>query len=97
MKKGVLISLLSLYLAGCSTVTIHPDNMPKLNNKPDYEESKDFFLYGVIGDRRVDVDVICGDKGVRQMQTQATVTDSFLTIITLSLYAPHSVKVWCNK
>lgn len=97
MKKGIAAVALSLLFTGCSTITIHPDNMSKLSNEPDYETSRDFFIGGLVGNHKVDVDTICGENGVRQMQTQATAKDGLLTAITLGIYSPHSIKVWCNK
>ena len=87
---------ISLLIVGCSTVTINPKVSDKLETEPTYEERKTFFFWGLVGEHRVDVQSICSGKKPVQMQSQQTFTDGFLGIITLGIYSPHSVKVWCS-
>jgi hypothetical protein len=96
MKKLMLASLLLIF-AGCSTVTMNPKGIAKLETEPTYQKSLPFFLSGVIGEKTVDVKETCGSKPVQQIQTQATFLDSFLNIVTLTIYSPRTVKIWCAK
>lgn len=96
MKKLVLVGAL-LSLAACSSVTIQPEKISKLSTQPTYQDSRPFFLWGLVGDERVDVKQVCGSSKVLQMQSQATFTDGLLGGITLGIYAPHTVKVWCDN
>lgn len=96
MKKH-LICLIAAALTGCSTVTIHPDRTGKLITPPTYQETKDFYFWGLNGEHTVDVQQICGGKEVIQMQSQATFEDGLWGALTLGIYAPHSVKVWCGE
>ena len=92
--------LLSVFLVGisaCSTVTIKPEGQNKLVTKPTYLESKPFYLWGLAGEHRVNVLDICSQSEPLQMQSQQTFSDGLLTFITLGIYAPHTVKVWCPK
>jgi hypothetical protein len=52
---------------------------------------------GLIGEHHVDVLAICGGKEPAQMQSQQTFVDGLLTLVTLTIYAPVTTKVWCNK
>jgi len=94
--KTVAALALATVLAGCSTVTIHPASSGKLASAPTYQDSRPFFLWGLVGDERVNVVEVCANKSVKQMQSQQTFGDGVLTLLTLGLYAPHSVKVWCE-
>ena len=94
MKKLLILS--AIILSGCSTVSIHPDRTTKLVSKSSYEESKDFYFWGLGGEHSIDVVKVCCDKTVSQMQTQLTLKDGLLTAITLGIYSPHTVKVWCG-
>lgn len=85
-----------LSLSGCSTVTIHPKTSHKLATPPSFEKSEPFFFWGLKGEHRIDVREVCKDKLVKQMQSQETFVDGFFTIITLGIYSPHSIKVWCE-
>ncbi len=68
----------------------------KLVAEPSYESSAAFFLWGLVGEAHVNVDQICGSNVPKQLQAQHTFVDSFLTILTLGIYAPRTVKVWCG-
>ncbi|TKB44633.1 Bor family protein [Thalassotalea mangrovi] len=95
IKKFVF--LVSIMLTGCSTITIQPEQTAKYSSEPTYEESKHFFLWGIVGEHRVNVTEICGNREVIQMQSQQTFVEGVLGLITLGIYSPHSVKVWCSE
>ncbi|BDF96260.1 MULTISPECIES: Bor family protein [Pseudoalteromonas] len=92
-----IAGLLFLVLAGCSAVTIQPQKIAKLNSKPTYQDSRPFFMWGLVGEQRVDVKKVCGEQAVVQMQSQQTFTDGALGLVTLGIYAPHTISVWCNE
>lgn len=95
LKTATALALATV-LAGCSTVTIHPKDSPKFSSAPTYEDSRPFYLGGLVGEERVDVKEVCANQDVKQMQSQQTFTDGLLTVVTLGIYAPHTVKVWCE-
>lgn len=99
MQKRLLILSLTttLFLGGCSTVTVTPSGKAKTSISPTYEESKSFYLFGLIGEQEVDVTKYCQGQEPQQMQTQSTFLDSFLGIITIGIYSPRTLKVWCGK
>jgi hypothetical protein len=96
MKNKLLtIGLIGL-IGGCSTVTISPKGTGKIVSKPTYEDSRPFYFFGLAGEQHVDVQEVCSGKSAIQMQSQQTFVDGLLGGITLGIYAPHSVKVWCE-
>ncbi len=97
MLKRLLACSMALTLCACSTVTIQPQAQQKISSKPTYQESKSFFLFGLVGEHHVDVTQICGGKEPLQMQSQQTFVDGALTILTLGIYTPHTAKVWCPQ
>lgn len=94
--KSGLALLIACLLAGCATITIHPEKSRKLAPPPTYQDTRHFFFWGLAGETRVDVREVCAGRDVAQMQSQATFVNALLTIITLGIYAPHTVKVWCK-
>lgn len=96
MKKPCIIFLISC-LAACSTVTISPPGAEKISSQPNYQNSEPFFLWGLVGETRVNTKEVCNGEEPVQMQSQATFGDGLITNLTLGLYSPHSVKVWCEK
>ena len=94
-KFGFALCLVSL-LASCSTVTIHPQESQKLATAPTFQETRNFYFWGLAGEARVNVKEVCGERTVSQMQSQRTFANGFLGAITLGIYAPHSVRLWCE-
>jgi hypothetical protein len=88
--------VLALILAGCSTVTLRPEGTGKLATEPTHEETLNYYFWGLRGEHRVDVRAICGDRQVEQMQAQDTFGNRVLTVLTLGIYYPRSVRVWCG-
>lgn len=97
IKKSASIFILTAALTACSSVTIHPEASQKLASPPSHEESKGFYFWGLEGEHRVNVAEICGNNSVSQMQSQATFRDVLMSVITLGVYAPHTVKIWCEQ
>jgi len=96
LASACLILLIAGILTSCSTVTLRPEGTAKLGSEPTWSQSNNYFLWGLIGDHRVDTERVCGERGVRQMQAQDTFVDGLLALITLGIYAPRTSKVWCN-
>lgn len=92
-----LVLTFIIMLGGCSAVTIQPQKIAKLSSTPTYQDSRPFFMWGLVGEQRVDVKKVCGEQAVVQMQSQQTFTDGALGLITLGIYAPHTISVWCDE
>lgn len=98
VQKGKFLRLLILLsLVKCSSVTIPTGEKDyALTSKPTYQERKAFYLVGLIGTATVDVNEVCKGKKVLQMQSIATFEDGLLGLVTLEIYSPKSVRVWCE-
>lgn len=96
-KLMTLAGLVALSTSACSTVTITEKGIAKLDSHPTYEDSRPFYLWGLVGEERVDVKTICQGRSAKQVQAQDTFLDSFLGIITIGIYRPRTAKVWCNS
>lgn len=95
LKKLLILS--AILLSGCSTVTIQPERTAKLVSAPHYEETLDFYFWGLKGEHSIDVVKVCGDSQVKQMQTQLAIENGLFSLLTLGIYAPHTVKIWCGE
>jgi hypothetical protein len=92
----ITVGLAVMLILACSTVTIRPGGGERDMRDPTFTKRENFFFWGLAGESHVDVKKICGDKAVKQMQSQNTFMDGFLGVITLGIYAPRSVNVWCK-
>ncbi len=95
ISKVCLVAL-TVAASGCYSVTSRPDGGFKMAGNPTFEQRQDFFLWGLVGERHIDTKTVCGGKRATQMQSQQTVVDALLGIVTLGIYAPQSAKVWCS-
>ena len=97
MKKACLYCF-CIFLVSCQTVTISPQGRSFVySSNPVYKSSLHFFLAGIVGEYSINVEDICGERAVEQMQTQSTFLDGFLYVLTLGIYTPKTVRVWCGK
>jgi hypothetical protein len=85
-----------LGLAACSTITIRPEGTKTRHTDPTFQKSEDFYFWGLKNEFHVNALAACADKKIVQMQVQDTPKDVFYTIITLGIYSPRSVKIWCE-
>ena len=97
MGSFVLMGFLVLGV-GCSSVTIRDKGITRLSEgEAINEQSYKFYLWGLVGEQHINVTEICKGSNPKQIQVVHTVTDSLLTIVTFGIYAPRSVKVWCQE
>ena len=92
-----LIPCLFLVLSGCAAVTITQSGESNFESRPQYEESKDFYLWGLIGEHHINVKDICQNQAVKQMQTKFSSWDVLWSGLSLGLYLPRTAKVWCQE
>lgn len=95
--KTVLLALSFLILTSCSSVTVRTDNAKKSREMPHYEHRFHYFWWGLKGNHKVNVRVICQGREAKQLQSISTFSDSFFTLITLGIYAPRTARIWCQE
>jgi len=97
MRLGTLIIVTGALLmaTGCSTVTMRDKGQAKLDSDPSYQSSEPFFLWGLVGTSKVDVNEVCQGREAVQLQAQTTFVDGLLRVLTIGIYSPRSARVWC--
>lgn len=84
-------------VSACSSVTIRPHGGEKDTSAPSYMDSKPFYFWGIKGEHEVDVNELCEGAEVSQMQTVVTPSDWMFGYLTLFIYSPRTVKIWCEE
>ena len=98
MKAYLFLFCLFILFTSCQTVTISPEGKKNIvSSNPTYERSQNFFLFGLIGENVINIEEICRERSVRQMQTQQTFVNGLVSGVTLGIYTPRTAKVWCEK
>lgn len=95
--SAMLIAVLLCVTSGCSSVTLRPKGGDKDLGEPTYLDSKAFYLWGLVGEHKVDVNEVCEGADVLQMQSVTTLSDYLIGFVTLFIYAPRTAKVWCDE
>jgi Bor protein len=93
MKKAVAALLLMLCATGCYKATFIRD--PNVQRGAQYDEWVSFFVFGLVGEQRIDVHQFCPDGRVAEIQTGANFGTGIVTALTLGIYAPRKVYVTC--
>lgn len=88
---------LTIALSGCAAITVTEKGDPSFLYRPHYEQTKHFYLWGLIGEYRINTREICGARPVVQMQTLFEPLDVLFSALTLGIYLPRTAKVWCER
>ena len=83
--------------AGCSTVMFVRKPESRSFVDATYRATRPYFFWGLAGDDvHVHVDRICLGKDADQISSEYTAGNVLTSVITLGIYIPRTVKVWCQ-
>ncbi|OPX55586.1 Bor protein [Oceanospirillum multiglobuliferum] len=94
--KRMLVLVLVLALAACTSVTIRTDSAGKTKVPPDFQQTYVYWWWGLKGEHSVNVREVCQGRAVEQMQSVSTLSNLFFTIITFGIREERSARVWCK-
>ena len=94
--KPILCGLLLTLTTGCASVNVRTDGLAESQKPPTYEQSFEFWWWGLKGEHSVNVREVCLGKGVQQMQAVTSFKDSAVTLLTLGIYSKRTARVWCK-
>lgn len=94
MKTAAMTLGLVLAATGCATHKVQYKNPSTPSGGPTQSAKQSFFLWGMVGGTEVDLQKTC-PTGISQIESEFSVGDRFLTILTIGLYSPMTVNVQC--
>ena len=98
MYLKILSLLIFIFFTACQTVTIKPEGSQSRNDsKADYEKVHNFFLWGLVGEKYINVSTICPNREIKQIQTQSSFWNRVNYIVTLGIFSPKTARVWCGS
>ena len=93
-----LASILIFFVAsGCMSTRVVFSDKFQLRSKPTYVDYFDYYWVGLKGHPQVALQKVCMDQQIHAFQRVKTAEDGILTAITLGIYSPSTVKVWCGE
>ncbi len=96
MKLLILNLLLAPVLAGCMSTTIVYDPAWNRASTPSYVDHFDSYLVGFVGRNTVNINKVCIDQKPLALRRLRSFEDAFLTGLTVGIYTPTTIKVWCG-
>lgn len=91
-------ALLILQLLGCASVSVTESQLTVTRSSiPTFEESKNFYLWGLIGEHHINVKEICQNKRAIRMQSRFSGSDVLYGVLTVGIYMPRTARVWCER
>jgi hypothetical protein len=91
--KGTAATLAAALLAtGCYTTRFQSNLAP---GGAKFEEKGNFFLWGLVGEKEVDLKKMC-PAGPARWQNQQTFVDGLIGTVTLGIYIPRTITVECT-
>lgn len=99
MKKLLICIGLVLMLSACGSDHVIRFNLSQQQNvetKPSYEGRSHFFFWGMWQKTDYNLDNLCPMRGVKTIDTYWTFYDSLMGGLTMGIYAPESLAIYCN-
>jgi hypothetical protein len=95
MKK-LAIAAMVLSLTGCAIQRF--DVRPDTQNAPTHDDSQTFWISGIGQSEEIDAAKVCGGAAkVQRVETQVTAGNVGLAIVTIGIYTPRQVRVYCAR
>lgn len=95
MKK-LAIAAIVLSLTGCAIQRF--DVRPDTQNAPTHDNSQTFWVGGLGQSEDIDAAKVCGGaSNVQRVETQMTAGNIGLTMLTLGIYSPRQIRVYCTR
>jgi len=96
MRNKLLTLCSVLLLTGCMSTQVALDSRFQPSQPPAYEDYFDYYWFGLSGNSTVDLQKVCVDQKPYGFRRLRSLQDGFIGIITLGIYTPVTVRVWCG-
>ena len=88
-----MVLAIALASAGCGFSYHFKDAQYRKGEEHDKWAS--YFFWGIVGNYQLDIREVC-PQGVFQIITGDNVPTWFLRVVTIGIYSPRKVNVWCS-
>ncbi|MGE4131483.1 MAG: hypothetical protein AB7F86_07575 [Bdellovibrionales bacterium] len=89
--------LLFLVASGCVSKKVRMQTDAELPRQASYEDYFDSYFWGFVGKNSVSLEQACVDQRPLAFEKRRSGEDIFLTAITLGIYTPTTVRIWCGN
>ena len=96
MKYGLVLLFLALS-SGCMSTQIQYDEKWNKRVAPVYVDYFDYYFLGLVGQPTLSLQKICMDQKPYGVRRRKTAEDGLITLVTVGIYSPATVEVWCGE
>lgn len=82
---------------GCMSTKIILNSKWTREQKPVYEDYADYYVLGFVGHPEFNLQKICMDQKPYAVQRLKSAEDQTIAVLTLGIYTPATVRVWCGE
>ena len=65
-------------------------------SRPSSEKTFESYFFGLYGKHTIDLHKICGNHNYNRVKIEHSSNDMLLTALTVGLYTPKTLSVWCS-
>lgn len=94
--KAWLAALAVIALPGCMSSRVILDPKWEPGTRAAFEDYFDYYLFGFIGQNSLDVQKVCMDQKPLAVRRLRSGEDAVIALLTLGIYTPATVRVWCG-
>jgi hypothetical protein len=95
--KHIMLLILASLLTGCMSTNFVLDANWNYRSAPTYEDYFDTWWWGLSGSPEVSLQKVCMDQKPLAFQRVKSLEDIIISTVTLGIYAPTTVKIWCGE
>ena len=92
LKSTAATIAAAILATGCYTVRFQTNLEP---GGAKFEEKGNFFLWGLVGEKEVNLKKMC-PAGPARWQNQQTFVDGLIGVVTIGIYIPRTISVECT-
>ncbi len=98
MNRLAMLGLVSIaFQVGCMSTRLELSSKWDKSTKPVYEDYVDYYFWGFVGHPELNLQKICMDQKPHGIKRFKSPEDGFITVLTLGIYTPSTVQVWCGE
>ncbi|MBX3021437.1 MAG: hypothetical protein KF799_07130 [Bdellovibrionales bacterium] len=90
------VFLSALLLCACVSTHLPIESRIPYPRPADFQDHLDYYAFGLIGTASVDLQRVCMERKPQAAEKIRTFEDAVITLATLGVYAPLTVRVWCE-
>ena len=95
--RTIFLTLAVALLSGCMSTRVVFSEKWNPRAKPSYVDYLDYYWVGLKGDPVVALQNVCMDQRPQAFQRIKSSEDAIIAIVTLGIYSPATVKIWCGE